>query len=94
VRQVFVNFILADAISASEATRARRAAKSGNKNGNPIALQSKILDIVADPYSTSCVYVAESAGCIRKINIEVGEPTWPFSLVSPSRIGEPDFDWE
>lgn len=59
---------------ASEAIRARRAAKSGNKNGNPIKLQSKILDVVVDPLSTDCLYVAESAGCIRKINIDVGEP--------------------
>ncbi|KAI9742421.1 MAG: hypothetical protein M1818_003955 [Claussenomyces sp. TS43310] len=55
---------------ASEATRARRAAKSGNKNGNPTVLKSKILAVIADPYSSDCVYVAESAGCIRNVNIE------------------------
>jgi hypothetical protein len=59
---------------ASEAIRARRAAKSGNKNGDPIKLQSKILDVIADPFATDSVYVAESAGCIRKVNISVGEP--------------------
>lgn len=57
---------------ASEATRARRAAKSGNKNGNPIVLQSKILNVVPDPFSSSCIYVAESAGCVRRVDIEVG----------------------
>lgn len=57
---------------ASESTRARRAAKSGNKNGSPIILQSKILKAIPDPFSTSCIYVAESAGCVRKVNIEVG----------------------
>ncbi|CAG8959969.1 hypothetical protein HYFRA_00012686 [Hymenoscyphus fraxineus] len=54
---------------ASEATRARRAAKSGNKNGNPIVLQSKILSAIVDPFSTSCIYIAESAGCVRKIDV-------------------------
>jgi hypothetical protein len=57
---------------ASELTRARRAAKSGNKNGNPIVLQSKILNVVPDPFSSTCVYIAESAGCVRKVNIKVG----------------------
>lgn len=60
---------------ASEAIRARRAAKSGNKNGDPIKLTSKILDVVVDPLSPTCLFVAESAGCIRKVNLEVGEPT-------------------
>lgn len=56
---------------ASEAIRARRAAKSGNTFGNPIKLQSKILAVVADPASSACVYVAESAGCVRRVNLEV-----------------------
>ncbi|TGO64688.1 hypothetical protein BCON_0006g00910 [Botryotinia convoluta] len=55
---------------ASESTRARRAAKSGNKNGNPIVLQSKILSLIPDPFSPQCIYIAESAGCVRKVNIE------------------------
>ena len=58
---------------ASEAIRARRAAKSGNTFGDPIKLQSKILAVVADPASPASVYVAESAGCIRRVNLEVGE---------------------
>lgn len=57
---------------ASESARARKAAKSGNTNGNPIVLQSKILNAIADPFSAECVYIAESAGCVRRVNIEVG----------------------
>jgi hypothetical protein len=57
---------------ASESTRARRAAKAGNKNGNPVVLPSKILNVIPDPFSSSCIYVAESAGCIRRVNVEVG----------------------
>jgi len=57
---------------ASEATRARRAAKSGNKNGDPIVLQSKVLNAIPDPFSSSCIYVAESAGCVRRVDTEVG----------------------
>ena len=57
---------------ASEASRARKAAKAGNKNGNPIILQSKILNAISDPFSSSCIYIAESAGCVRRVNVEVG----------------------
>jgi hypothetical protein len=57
---------------ASESTRARRAEKSGNKNGNPIVLQSKVLSVIPDPFSPACIYIAESAGCVRKVNVEVG----------------------
>jgi hypothetical protein len=65
---------------ASEVTRARRTAKSGNKNGNPIVLHSKVLKAIADPFSSRSIYVAESAGCIRKVNIEVGMGT-PLTTV-------------
>jgi len=57
---------------ASESTRARRAAKSGNKNGDPVVLQSKILSVIPDPFSPTSIYTAESAGCVRKVNLEVG----------------------
>ncbi|RAL61559.1 hypothetical protein DID88_009598 [Monilinia fructigena] len=74
---------------ASESTRARRAAKSGNKNGNPIVLQSKILSLISDPFSSQCVYIAESAGCVRKVNIETRDtktiyrgPTAPVTSVA------------
>ncbi|RKF76584.1 putative WD repeat-containing protein [Golovinomyces cichoracearum] len=54
----------------SEATIARRAQKSGNKNGEPIILQSKILDVILDHSSPSCIYTAESSGCVHQVNIK------------------------
>jgi hypothetical protein len=50
----------------------RKAAKSRNTDGNPIKLQSKILAIAADPLDCGSVYVAESAGTIKKVVLEVG----------------------
>ncbi|TVY34591.1 putative WD repeat-containing protein [Lachnellula subtilissima] len=74
---------------ASESTRARRAAKSGNKNGDPIILQSKILNVIADPFSPTCIYIAESAGCVRRLNLETKDsktvyrgPTAPVTSVT------------
>ncbi|TVY88734.1 putative WD repeat-containing protein [Lachnellula willkommii] len=74
---------------ASESTRARRAAKSGNKNGDPIILQSKILNVIADPFSPASIYIAESAGCVRKLNLETKDtktvyrgPTAPVTSVA------------
>ncbi|KAI5456345.1 WD40-repeat-containing domain protein [Mariannaea sp. PMI_226] len=56
---------------ASQASRQRKAAKSGNKNGDPVSLKSKILAAVSDPASPlSSVFVAESAGYVRRINLE------------------------
>lgn len=55
---------------ASKATRARKATKSANKNGDPIVLKSKILHVIIDPSSSEHVYVAESAGCARRVNIK------------------------
>ncbi|KKZ61972.1 hypothetical protein EMCG_03529 [[Emmonsia] crescens] len=57
-----------------EETR-RKADKSGNSNGDPIKLQSKLLAIVADPSSKAAVYVAESAGLVRKVVLETGKTT-------------------
>jgi hypothetical protein len=62
----------ADSYSASIEDNDRKVAKSKNENGSPIRLQSKILAIVADPFSTKSVYIAESAGLIRKVGLEVG----------------------
>lgn len=56
--------------SALEET-ARKAAKSNNTHGSPIKLQSKILAICADPQDANQVYVAEAAGNVKRINIEV-----------------------
>ncbi|ELR08789.1 hypothetical protein VC83_00775 [Pseudogymnoascus destructans] len=74
---------------ASEAIRARRAAKSGNKNGDPTKLTSKILDVAVDPLSPTCLFVAESAGCLRKVNVESKDtktvyrgPTAPLTSVA------------
>ena len=53
------------------ATSERKAAKSKNKNGDPIKLGSKILAIEADVENDGVVYVAEAAGLIRKIVIDV-----------------------
>ncbi|KAG9235021.1 WD40-repeat-containing domain protein [Amylocarpus encephaloides] len=79
---------------ASEATRARRAAKSGNKEGNPIVLQSKILNAIADPFSPDSIYIAESASCIRRINMETRDtktvyrgPTAPVTSVAIGGAG-------
>ncbi|KAK2624264.1 hypothetical protein QTJ16_006214 [Diplocarpon rosae] len=60
---------------ASESIRARRATKSGNKNGNPIVLRSKILRCIPDPFSSTSIYVAESAGCVRKVDLQTRETT-------------------
>ncbi|KAK3320829.1 WD40-repeat-containing domain protein [Cercophora scortea] len=62
------NFFETDA---EQATRKRRAAKAGNKYGNPIQLKSKILAAVVDPRSpSSAVLVAESAGAVRRVSLD------------------------
>ncbi|KAB8627221.1 hypothetical protein FH972_026054 [Carpinus fangiana] len=58
---------------ASDANAARKAAKSSNTFGNPIRLPSKILAVVSDPSGRPGVYVAESAGTLRRIDIETKE---------------------
>ncbi|KAL9110847.1 MAG: hypothetical protein Q9227_004647 [Pyrenula ochraceoflavens] len=47
----------------------RRAAKSKNKNGNPITLPSKILAITPDPTDDNFVYAAESAGTVKRLDL-------------------------
>lgn len=60
--------------SAEQAKAARRTAKSGNKYGKPIALKSKILAVVLDTHSpSSTVFVAESAGTVRRVSVDDGE---------------------
>lgn len=52
--------------------QARKAAKADNKNGDPISLKSKILAAVPDPASSaSALFIAESAGFVRRVNLEV-----------------------
>ncbi|KXJ96889.1 WD40-repeat-containing domain protein [Microdochium bolleyi] len=57
---------------ASQALRERRATKAGNKHGDPIVLKSKLQAVTQDPTSASHVLVAESAGAVRRLNIETG----------------------
>lgn len=58
--------------SAVQAQRQRKAAKASNQNGEPIAMKSKILAVVPDPASPlTSVFIAESAGAVRRINLEV-----------------------
>ncbi|KAL2020136.1 hypothetical protein VTK56DRAFT_8741 [Thermocarpiscus australiensis] len=61
---------------AAQEKRQRRAAKAGNKYGNPISLKSKILAAVPDPRNpSSALLVAESAGAVRLVNIDDPENT-------------------
>lgn len=57
--------------SAAQEQQARKAAKSGNKNGDPISMKSKILAAVPDPASSTSIFIAESAGFVRHISLEV-----------------------
>lgn len=61
----------------SVAEHARRAAKATNKNGNPVALNSKILAIHADPHDPEAVYIAEAAGTARRVVLEVSTAFLP-----------------
>ncbi|KAG7285174.1 hypothetical protein NEMBOFW57_009795 [Staphylotrichum longicolle] len=61
---------------AAQEKRQRRAAKAGNKYGNPISLKSKILAAVPDPRSpSSSLLVAESAGAVRLVNLSNPDDT-------------------
>ncbi|KAI1798562.1 WD40 repeat-like protein [Daldinia bambusicola] len=63
---------------AEQAKRERRAAKAGNENGNPIALKSKLLAAISDPTDPSSVLIAESAGSVRKVNVDTGDTKQVF----------------
>ncbi|KAI0131287.1 WD40 repeat-like protein [Daldinia grandis] len=63
---------------AEQAKRERRAAKAGNKNGNPIALKSKLLAATSDPTDPSSVLIAESAGSVRRVNVDTGDTKQVF----------------
>lgn len=56
-------------------TLARRAAKASNKNGSPIAATSKILALLADPLDADAVYIAESGGLVRRVQLSVRPPS-------------------
>ena len=55
----------------------RKASKSKNTKGNLIKLPSKILAAIADPQDANQIYVAEAAGSVKRINIEVGQTPVP-----------------
>ena len=64
---------------ASEAEHARKAAKAGNKNGDPLRMKSKILAAVPDPASPSTsIFIAESAGYVRRVNLDVSCDPGPW----------------
>ncbi|KAL4727685.1 hypothetical protein ACLX1H_004370 [Fusarium chlamydosporum] len=70
------HFFETDAV---QAQRQRKAAKADNKNGEPIFMKSKILAVVPDPASPlTSVFIAESAGAVRRINLETSEPTTTY----------------
>ncbi|CAK7565058.1 MAG: hypothetical protein SEPTF4163_002966 [Sporothrix epigloea] len=54
---------------AAQELRERRSAKSTNKYGDPVHLKSKVLAVIADPKSAAHVFVAESAGSARRVNV-------------------------
>lgn len=59
-------------VSASAAQRERKAAKASNKHGDPLVMKSKILAAIPDPTAPfSSIFIAESAGFVRHINLEV-----------------------
>lgn len=57
--------------SAQQSQRERREAKSSNKFGRPVVLKSKVAAACVDPLSSSnSVFVAESAGSVRRVNVD------------------------
>jgi hypothetical protein len=58
----------------------RKANKAQNKLGRPIKLSSKLLAVTADPFDERAVYVAEAAGEVRRVVLEVSFGTL---LISP-----------
>ncbi|KAI1869458.1 hypothetical protein JX265_006548 [Neoarthrinium moseri] len=79
---------------ASAERRQRQAAKAGNKNGDPIALKAKPLAAIRDPASPAALYVAESTGSVRRVDLETQDskqvyrgPSAPVTCVA---VGGPD----
>ncbi|KAF2261679.1 WD40 repeat-like protein [Lojkania enalia] len=54
----------------------RKASKSKNTKGNPIKLSSKILAIATNP-GDGQIYIAEAAGNVKRIELEVGQTLLP-----------------
>ena len=53
------------------ATTERKAAKAKNKYGDPLKFPSKILALLNDPSNEGTIYVAEAAGEVKKVVLEV-----------------------
>ena len=66
--------------SDSLATSERRAAKAKNKYGHPIKLPSKLLAAVASHERRDEVIVAEAAGAVKCVNVEVCKDKFPCLL--------------
>lgn len=66
------------ACSSSLESDARRSIKSQNKAGNPIVLPTKVLAIARNPDASNSVYVAESAGVIKRVDLHTRDVTKTF----------------
>ncbi|KAL8944912.1 MAG: hypothetical protein Q9216_000073 [Gyalolechia sp. 2 TL-2023] len=85
-------FQTSPSLSHSLAESKRKNQKSKNENGAPIRLPSKILAIIADPsHPTNAVYVAESAGNVRRVVVDTDGkdtiyrgPTTPVTSIAIS----------
>ncbi|KKY37339.1 putative wd repeat-containing protein [Diaporthe ampelina] len=56
---------------AEQSQRERREAKSSNKFGRPVVLKSKIAAACVNPLSSSSsIFIAESAGSVRRVNVD------------------------
>ena len=80
----------------SLATSERKAAKAKNKEGNPITLPSKILAAQLVPRSSDgdgseAIYVAEAAGDVKRVRLEVGEKFSSFLLFTSKSMGSDYF---
>lgn len=76
--------------SAAIEQRERREAKAANKFGNPVTLKSKIVAAVADSTSPSSVLVAEAAGKVRRVNLEVILPYHPEGVLPLTVMADVD----
>ncbi|PHH62751.1 hypothetical protein CDD81_6739 [Ophiocordyceps australis] len=55
---------------AALAQRQRKADKASNKHGKPLRLKSKILAVIAGPtWDVPSIFMAESAGCVRRLQV-------------------------
>lgn len=53
-------------------------------------LPSKILAVVADPENENQIYIAEAAGNVKRINLEVGQTSVPLHA---NHAGRAMADW-